>query len=123
MASSPKVRVLVVEDEFLIAAELSAILEDAGHAVVGPAGSVAAARALLVDGQMPDLAVIDANLRGETSERLAEDLRRLGIPFCVCTGYQPGDLKAQFGDVITLQKPVSPGTLLNVVRTMARAPR
>ena len=92
--------ILVVEDEFLIAEEMTTMLENAGHAVLGPAGSVHAAEALLADAPAPNVAVIDANLRGETSAPLAASLRDRAIPFCVCTGYRIADLKALFGDVV-----------------------
>ncbi len=110
--------VLVVEDEFLIAEEMAAVLKDAGHVVLGPIGSVRAANAILVDAPRPDVAVIDANLRGETSAPLAISLRELGIPFCVCTGYRIGDLKGLFGDVVTIQKPVDPERLLQTIATL-----
>lgn len=110
----------MVEDEFLIAEEMAAMLEDAGHVVLGPAGSVRAAEAVLADASQPDVAVIDANLRGETSAPLATTLRRLGIPFCVCTGYRIADLKALFGDIVTIQKPIDPARLIETVATLAR---
>ena len=121
MVDRVNLRVLVVEDEFLIATEIAAILEEAGHLVLGPAGSVAAAREVLTREPRPDFAVIDANLRGESSAPLALDLAGMAIPFCVCTGYRPADLKAQFGDVTTLQKPVNPTTLIGIISAMARA--
>ena len=111
--------VLVVEDEFLIAEEMAAMLEDAGHVVLGPAGSVRAAEAMLTNDR-PNVAVIDANLRGETSAPLATRLRTLGIPFCVCTGYRINDLKALFGDIVTIQKPVDPARLLQTVAALAQ---
>jgi len=117
MASeNSKLRILVVEDEFLVAAEIVAILEDAGHTVVGPVGSVDTATALLRDGDMPDLAVIDVNLRGRSAAPLARRMNDLGVPFCVCTGYRLSDLRASFGDdVTTLQKPVTPENLLRTI--------
>ncbi len=111
--------ILVVEDEFLIAEEMAAMLEEAGHVVLGPVGSVRAAEAVLADRGKPDVAVIDANLRGETSAPLAANLRDLGVPFCVCTGYRIGDLKALFGDVVTIQKPIDPARLLQTVSALA----
>ena len=111
--------VLVVEDEFLIAEEMAAVLEEAGHVVLGPAGSVRAAEAMLAGTRRPDVAVIDANLRGETSAALATDLRQLGIPFCVCTGYRIADLKATYGDIVTIQKPIDPEHLLETVAALA----
>lgn len=111
--------VLVVEDEFLIAEEMAAVLEEAGHVVVGPAASVRAAKAMLAGYRKPDVAIIDANLRGETSAALATDLRDLRIPFCVCTGYRIADLKATYGDIVTIQKPINPQHLLETIAALA----
>ena len=118
-APTRSLRVLVVEDEYLIAAEMAAILEEAGHVVVGPAGSVSAAQALLARSGDLDAAVIDANLRGETSAPLAATMRERKIPFCVCTGYRMSDLKSLFGDVMTLHKPIDPPALLRAVAALA----
>lgn len=118
MSNHQPMQILVVEDEFLIATEIMGILEDAGHQVLGPAGSVNAAEKLLAR-ERPDVAIIDANLRGETSASLAEQLRELAIPFCVCTGYRSTDLKVNFGEVETLQKPVTPHNLLAVINTLS----
>jgi DNA-binding response OmpR family regulator len=119
-STSDSLKILVVEDEFLIAEEMTAVLEDAGHVVVGPAGSVRGAEDMLAGAAKPDVAVIDANLRGETSAQLAISLRDRGIPFCVCTGYRVDDLKTLFGDIITIQKPIDPARLLKTVTMLAR---
>jgi DNA-binding response OmpR family regulator len=113
-------RILVIEDEFLIASEMAATLEEAGYAVVGPVGSVSAALTTLTgDDAKPDAAVVDANLRGESSAPLVARLRDLAVPFCVCTGYRNVDLKATFGDAPTLQKPIDPAVLLRTVSALA----
>jgi len=113
-------RVLVVEDEFLVAAEIAGILEDAGHSVLGPVGSVDAATALLQGEAKPDMAIIDVNLRGQSAAPLVDRMRVLGVPFCVCTGYRSSDLRTSFGDdVMTLQKPVTPTNLLRVIDLMS----
>ena len=112
--------VLVVEDEFLIAEEMVAVLEDAGHTVLGPAGSLSAAEAVLSHPPKPDVAVLDANLRGETSAALAATMRTIGVPFCVCTGYRISDLQALFGDVVTLRKPIDPKKLLQTIADLAQ---
>jgi DNA-binding response OmpR family regulator len=108
--------VLIVEDEFIIADEIAAMVTDAGYAVVGPVGSVEAAEKALSDGSPPDFAIVDANLRGGSSAGIAHRLRDLGVPFCVCTGYRFNDLKATFGDVALLQKPVDGRTLIAVIK-------
>ena len=111
-------RIMIVEDEFIIADEIASIVTDAGYSVIGPLGSVDQAESALAQPEnRPDFAVVDANLRGGSSARIAERLRTLGVPFCVCTGYRFNDLKPTFGDVALLQKPVDGRTLVAVIRT------
>jgi CheY-like chemotaxis protein len=118
MAAQNPFRVLVVEDEFLIAMEIAEILEGVGHQVVGPVSSVQAATEILDGDEIPDAAIIDANLRNESSAAIAHRLRGMGIPFFICTGYRLTDLQANFGDVITLQKPIVPQRLLALIDSM-----
>jgi DNA-binding response OmpR family regulator len=106
-----RLSVLVVEDEFIIADELAIMIEAAGHSVLGPVASVDDAFEMLAR-DLPGFAVIDANLRGKSSAPLARRLTELGIPFCVCTGYRLDDLRATFGDVVLIQKPVRASALL-----------
>ena len=111
-------KVLIVEDEFIIADEIATIVEAAGHAVVGPVGALdEALRAL--DRDPPDFAIIDASLRGTSSAPLAERLRALRLPFCVCTGYRREDLRPGFGDVLVVPKPVRASTLAGLLRSTA----
>jgi CheY-like chemotaxis protein len=79
--------VLVVEDEFLIAMDLEAMLRDHGWRVLGPAATVAEALGLLEDGKMPDVALLDVNLRGETVVPVAEVLRERGVPIVLASAY------------------------------------
>jgi DNA-binding response OmpR family regulator len=111
-------RVMVVEDEFIIADEIAAILEDSGHEVIGPFGSIEQAAAGLSAADTPDCAILDANLRGKSSVPLAERLRELDVPFCLCTGYRSDDLRAIFGEVPVLQKPVNARALTAVIEAM-----
>lgn len=111
-------RVLVVEDEFIIADEIAAIVQAAGHSVLGPVASVEEASAALAR-ERPDFAVIDANLRGKSSASLARRLQECGIPFCVCTGYRPDDLRPAFGDVVLIQKPVNARALVAALASAA----
>ncbi|WYK05097.1 response regulator [Cereibacter sphaeroides f. sp. denitrificans] len=67
-------RVLVVEDEFLIAIDLQLMLEDVGCTVLGPVGTVDDALRIL-DETRPDVVSLDLNLRGESSVPVAEKLR------------------------------------------------
>ena len=79
-------RVLVVEDEALVAMELADILEHVGCTTIGPAATVAQALALL-DGRRPDAALLDLNLNGESGARVAIALNDRGVPFVVVSGY------------------------------------
>jgi CheY-like chemotaxis protein len=114
-------RVMIVEDDFIIADEIAAIVSDAGYAVVGPIGSVQEAEAELTSGQAPDFAIVDANIRERSSARLAQRLRDVGIPFCVCTGYRLSDLRAAFGEVMVVQKPVDRRNLVTLIQAAVGA--
>ena len=79
-------RILVLEDEVLLALEASDTLEELGAIIVGPVHRVEAAMALL-DGVRPDAALLDVNIAGTTSASVAERLARDNIPFVLATGY------------------------------------
>ena len=79
-------RVMIVEDEFLVAMELESELLEQGCVIIGPAGRSCMAMALL-EGQTPDAVLLDLNLDGEVPTALAEALVRRQVPFVVVTGY------------------------------------
>jgi two-component system, response regulator PdtaR len=87
VGSSHGLVVLVVEDEFLIAMDLEAMLREHGWRVLGPAATVAKALSLLEDGEMPDVALLDVNLKGETVVPVAEVLRERGVPIVLASAY------------------------------------
>ena len=79
-------RVLIVEDDFLIALEISEFVERAGYTVVGPEASVdATTRALSRQGI--DLALLDVNLGGELVFPIAKILDAMGVPYIFVTSY------------------------------------
>ena len=84
-------RILIVDDEFLIAMNLESLVEDNGGRPVGPVGDIPAALAIIQQGQL-DGALLDANLNGVNSEPIAFALQAAGIPFVVITGYGRLDL-------------------------------
>lgn len=98
-------RILVVEDEFLIAAALCDMLQDASAIVVGPAVSIGQALQLL-EGQRIDGAILDINLNGQLSDPIAEVLATRQIPFVFTTGYGANDRADRFG-VAMISKPYS----------------
>ena len=90
-------RILVVEDERLIALDIQEMLESWGCTVIGPVATAAAALALLAD-ECPDSAVLDVHLNGETSEPIAAALQLCGRPFLVLTAYQRSYLTGALHD-------------------------
>ena len=107
-------RVLVVEDEPLVAMDLEASLEAAGCEVVGPAPSVARALALIAEAEL-DAAVIDANLGGDPVDAVADALVAHGVPFAFSTGYGREALPARHREKPVLTKPFPPSRLLAVI--------
>lgn len=102
-------RILVVEDEFIVAAMIGDILEDEGAEVVGPAGSLGEGLAL-AERERLDAAVLDWNLGGQPGAPVARALRTRGVPFVIATGY--GAVQDEFADVTVLSKPYQPGKLV-----------
>ncbi len=84
-------RVLVVEDEYMVADYISMLLEDFGCAVIGPVGTVEEALAAVKAGGL-DVALLDANLSGDSSAPIAVALNAASVPFVVATGYGALDL-------------------------------
>jgi CheY-like chemotaxis protein len=113
-------RLLVVEDEFVIALDLQNLLEAAGHEVVALAASVPDALALLAAGapgqqQSLDGAVLDVNLRGEPATPVADALAARGVPFVFVSGYGAAGRPAGHETAPVLAKPYSEGDLLELV--------
>ena len=100
-------KVLLVEDDYLIASAMLGELEDAGALVIGPAASVEQALAL-IDRAAVDAAILDVNLNGETVFPVAEVLTARGIPFVFATGYSNADLPPAWRHIAHFEKPVDP---------------
>jgi two-component SAPR family response regulator len=79
-------RVLVVEDEFLLAMELESLLARRGCTVLGPVPTVNQALAML-DRERPEMVLLDVNLKGERATPVAAALIDRGVPFVLITGY------------------------------------
>ena len=110
-------RFLVVEDDYLIAADLAAFLEAQGIEVVGPAASVNEALALLEsDSDRLDGAVLDVNLQDDRVYPVADVLRSLGVPFVFTTGYDACAIPKSYADVPRCEKPVDEHQLMRVLR-------
>ena len=97
-------RVLVVEDESLVAMLLETILEDMGCTPVGPAATVDDGLKMATDEQL-DAALLDVNVAGKQVFPIAEMLKARGVPFVFSTGYGEGGLPDEWRGQSTIQKP------------------
>jgi CheY-like chemotaxis protein len=105
------VKVLIVEDEFLVASMLQAMLEAAGCLVAGPIPRLP--EALEAAEQVScDVAVLDVNLAGERIDPVAAALSARDIPFVFVTGYAPDSLPGGFSERPRLCKPFRQADLL-----------
>jgi DNA-binding response OmpR family regulator len=100
-------RILVVEDEYLLAEELALELTDNGASVLGPVSTIEHALALLDDQVRPDGAILDVNLGGEPVYPLADALIGRGIPLIFTTGYDASALPERFARFARLEKPIN----------------
>ncbi|MBB4237942.1 response regulator [Rhizobium esperanzae] len=109
-------RVLVVEDEFILAEELSQELAEAGAVVIGPAPSLERAIELVAAPDDVDIAVLDVNLRGNPVYPIADSLLERHVPFVFTTGYDVSALPARFTAVHCCTKPVDMPLLLEALQ-------
>jgi CheY-like chemotaxis protein len=97
-------RVLVVEDEMLVAMLIEDMLIDLGYEVIGPAARLAEGLKL-ANGEQVDAAVLDINLAGELSFPIADVLEARGIPFIFASGYGARGLNEVHRSRTALSKP------------------
>ncbi len=107
-------RILVVEDEFLIALDITGVLEQAGLAVVGPAGTVGDALTAIAQEEVHG-ALLDAHLAGEPVGRVADALKARGIPFAFVSGYGREHLPPAHQSVPLVKKPFTGQDLLAAI--------
>ncbi|HEY2048560.1 MAG TPA: response regulator [Caulobacteraceae bacterium] len=98
-------RVLVVEDEMMIAMLVEDMLADLGCSVVGPAHGLQAAMDLAEDAKDLDAALLDVNLAGQPVFAVADVLRAKNVPIIFCTGYGDAGLRDADRGAPVLQKP------------------
>ena len=108
-------RILVVEDDFVLADDLHDELKAQGVEVLGPVATVTAALRLLRDGALPDQAILDVNLGGEMVFPVADALRGRGVPFVFITEYDHVDLPQAYAGVTCCEKPTDMPSLLRTL--------
>jgi CheY-like chemotaxis protein len=110
-AAGPAPRVLIAEDEFLLALEIEELLAGIGYRVVGPAPGVAELLAL-IERTPCDFALLDVHLRhGETVYAVADRLQALGIPFAFMTAYGEEGIDPRYAGTGVICKPFSEGQI------------
>lgn len=108
-------RVLIVEDEVLIAMMLQDMVADAGLEVEGVANSLNAGIDLANRGDF-DLAILDVNLNGEEVYPVAEILQKRGIPFIFSTGYGADGIRSGFDSAPQVLKPFQQNLLVAALK-------
>jgi two-component SAPR family response regulator len=120
--SDRKLKVLIVEDEAIVALHLEDTLTELGYEVVATAGRVDTATKLA--STLPlDLAIVDLNLNGERTDGVADVLASRGVAIVFATGYGAAALEKRWAQVPTLQKPFQSIELERaIVRAVQRPP-
>lgn len=107
-------RMLVVEDEALIALMVREILAELDMEVVGPCGTVGAACAVAQSADF-DCAILDLNLGGMTSYAVADIVIGRGIPVIISTGMGEGGILEDYRHIPVLKKPFFAGDVIEAV--------
>jgi CheY-like chemotaxis protein len=122
MADISGTRVLLVEDEGLVALMIEDMLEELGLKVVASAAQVAKACELATKASF-DLALLDVNLAGELVYPVARILRDRKIPFLFSTGYGGPPLEQEFREAPAIGKPFSVDQLSEILRLLLLHPK
>lgn len=110
-------RVLIVEDEVMVAMYIEDVLTDLGYEIIGLATNLDQALTL-AQSATPDFAILDINLGGETSFPAADVLRAREIPFFFVSGYTSGGVGAAYRNVPRLRKPFRPVDLAHAIERL-----
>lgn len=104
-------RILIVEDRYLVADDLSRICRRLGGDIAGLAGNLDRARTMAASEAL-DLAILDVDLRGQTVFDVAAILEKRGVPFLFVTGYRQVNLPQRYRDRPIVSKPFTEADLM-----------
>ncbi|ANF54227.1 response regulator [Brevundimonas diminuta] len=110
-------RVLIVEDESLVAMLLETILADLGCDVVGPESNIEDGLNVASGTAPLDAALLDVNVAGREIFPVAEALKARGVPFVFSTGYGEAGLPEHWRGNPTVQKPFTEGAIRDALMT------
>ncbi|MFA9199603.1 MAG: response regulator [Cypionkella sp.] len=111
-------RILIVEDEALIAFMLEDAVTEAGHVVAATIGNITDAMAFAVSGEF-DAALLDMNLNGQKAHALPVTLTARGKPFAFVTGYGDAGVLEQFADAPLVRKPFQASEVVEALAQLA----
>lgn len=115
-------RVLVVEDETIVALFIEDLLAELGHDLAGIVARLDEAMARAGDGTF-DVAILDVHLQGEEVFPFADCLCASGTPFVFATGYGERGIPERFQNVPILQKPFTPEELAGAIVSLTSTPK
>ena len=116
----PRRRVLIAEDEYLVAKRMVEEFAKLGVETIGPASTVKRALDLVGHSGPLDAAVLDIKLRNEMIFPVADALRARGVPFVFTTGYSQKIIPDRYKDVVRYEKPFDVAAVARVVSQWAR---
>jgi DNA-binding NtrC family response regulator len=110
-------RILIVEDEPMIALSLEDVLLDAGFVIAGVVGKLDKALALIESGAC-DAAIVDANLAGVSASPAAIALAERSLPFIMMSGYSKEQMPGEYPRAFFLSKPCRPDLLIETLNSI-----
>ncbi len=115
-------RILVVEDEYFLADDISSMLRSLGADVAGPTGDINDALRILGDGSVIDGAVLDVNVHNDMVFPVAHELKARHVPFVFTTGYDKVTLGPEFEGVMHWEKPIDIAAMLRGLAGLMEQP-
>ncbi|MDZ7281315.1 response regulator [Sphingomonas sanguinis] len=106
-------RILIVEDEYMLARDLQLELEEAGAIVIGSEASVRSALSRIEQEERIDAVILDVNLGGQFAFPVADALNARQIPFIFASGYEDDVVKSRYPGVVNCAKPFVSRRLLH----------
>ncbi|VIO65142.1 hypothetical protein CI1B_02390 [Bradyrhizobium ivorense] len=114
-------RILVVEDEYFLADDMSAALRALGADIAGPVGEIGDALGVLNDGGIIDAAVLDVNIHEQPIYPVARELLARSVPIVFTSGFDKVVINREFEHVPLWEKPIDPVAMARgLVRMIAK---